>query len=85
MLRELGPIQRVLFLATIGAALVGVFLYLVLHVDPTVLFIVSAIGILGLAWVVGLSTERSDQRAASPERAFSTALWESRTSAVSRT
>jgi Ca2+:H+ antiporter len=58
VLRELGPIQRVLFLATIGAALVGVFLDLVLHVDPTVLFIVSAIGILGLAWVVGLSTER---------------------------
>jgi len=58
VLRELGPIQRVLFLATIGAALVGVLLDLVFHVDPTVLFIVSAIGILGLAWVVGLSTER---------------------------
>jgi Ca2+:H+ antiporter len=30
----------------------------VVHVDPTILFIVSAIGILGLAWVVGLATER---------------------------
>ena len=29
-----------------------------LHADPTVVFIVAAVGILGLAWVVGLSTER---------------------------
>ena len=58
MLRELGPVRASSSSGPSGVALVGVVLDVVLHVDPTVLFIVSAIGILGLAWVVGLSTER---------------------------
>ena len=29
-----------------------------LHADESVIFVVAAVGILGLAWVVGLSTER---------------------------
>jgi len=58
VLRDLGPVARVLFVAAFLVAVAGVVLDVVVHVDPTVLFIVSAIGILGLAWVVGLSTER---------------------------
>jgi Ca2+:H+ antiporter len=58
VLRELGPVARVIFVATLVMAVAAVVLDVVVHVDPTVLFIVSAIGILGLAWVVGLSTER---------------------------
>jgi len=58
VLRDLGPIARVLFVVAFLVAVVGVVLDVVVHVDPTVLFIVSAIGILGLAWVVGLATER---------------------------
>src|SRR5512137_448412 len=58
VLRDLGPIARVLFVATILVAIGGVVLDVVFHVDPTVLFIVSAVGILGLAWLVGLATER---------------------------
>ena len=37
---------------------VTIVLRFVVSVDDTVLFVVSAIGILGLAWTVGLSTER---------------------------
>jgi Ca2+:H+ antiporter len=58
VLRDLGPIARVLFVVAFLVAVFGVVLDVVVHVDPTVLFIVSAIGILGLAWVVGLATER---------------------------
>ncbi len=58
VLRELGPVARVLFVVTLLVAVGGVFLDLVVHVDPTVLFVVSAVGILGLAWMVGLATER---------------------------
>jgi len=58
VLRELGPVGRVLFVVILLVALGAVVLDLVVHVDPTVLFVVSAVGILGLAWVVGLSTER---------------------------
>jgi Ca2+:H+ antiporter len=58
VLRELGPVARVLFLVALAVAVGGVILDLVVHVDPTVLFVVSAVGILGLAWIVGLSTER---------------------------
>ena len=39
-------------------SLVAIILDFGLHADPTVLFVVSAAAILGLAWVVGLSTER---------------------------
>ena len=36
----------------------AVVLDFVLHVDQTVIFVVSALAILGLAWVIGLATER---------------------------
>ena len=40
------------------SSLAAIVLDFGLHADPTVLFVVSAAAILGLAWVVGLSTER---------------------------
>ena len=58
ILGPLGPTTRIFLVATLVIALVAIFLDLVLHADPTILFIASAGAILGLAWVVGLSTER---------------------------
>ena len=45
-------------LATLAIAVVAIVLEVVFHVEGTPLFLVSALGILGLAWVVGLATER---------------------------
>jgi Ca2+:H+ antiporter len=58
VLGVLSPVARVALVATLLVSVVGIVMRFVLDVDPTVLFIVSAIGILGLAWIVGLSTER---------------------------
>jgi Ca2+:H+ antiporter len=58
ILGPLGPTTRIFLVATLVIALAAIFLDLILHADPTILFIVSAAAILGLAWVVGLSTER---------------------------
>ena len=49
---------RVAVVATVAIALAGIVLDFALHADPTLVFIVAAVGILGLAWIVGLSTER---------------------------
>jgi Ca2+:H+ antiporter len=57
----LGPLSmmaRIALVATMVVAVVAVALDYVFHLDPTLLFIISAAAILGLAWVVGLSTER---------------------------
>jgi Ca2+:H+ antiporter len=58
ILGALSPIGRVILLATVGAALVAAVLDFALHAEPTVVFVVAAAAILGLAWVVGLATER---------------------------
>ena len=58
ILGQLSPVGRAFLLGTVVVSLAAIVLDFVLHVDETVLFIVSAAGILGLAWVVGLSTER---------------------------
>ena len=58
ILGPLGPTTRIFLVATVVIALGAIFLDLILHADPTILFIASAAAILGLAWVVGLSTER---------------------------
>ena len=58
VLGQLSPIGRAFLLGTVAVSLVAIVLDFGLHVDKTVLFVVSAAGILGLAWVVGLSTER---------------------------
>ena len=58
ILGALSPIARALVLATVGISIVTVILDWALGADPTVTFVMSAIAILGLAWLVGLSTER---------------------------
>src|SRR5215210_2051220 len=57
-LAELPPVARVALVATVVVSVVGIVMRFALSVDPTILFVVSAVGILGLAWTVGLSTER---------------------------
>ncbi len=58
ILGQLSPVGRAFLLGTVAVSLVAIVLDFGFHVDETVLFLVSAAGILGLAWVVGLSTER---------------------------
>jgi len=58
ILGQLSPFAAVSLVATVVVSLAAIVLDFGLHADATVLFIVSAAAILGLAWVVGLSTER---------------------------
>ena len=58
ILGQLTPLAAVVLVGTVVLSLIAIVLDFGLHADPTVLFIVSAAAILGLAWVVGLSTER---------------------------
>jgi Ca2+:H+ antiporter len=51
-------LARVSLIATVAISVVAIVLDFVLHADKTILFVTSAAAILGLAWVVGLSTER---------------------------
>jgi len=58
VLGELSTLARVSLLITLGLSLITIVLDFGLHIDQTALFVLSAASILGLAWVVGLSTER---------------------------
>ena len=58
ILGQLSMLARLSLLATIAVSLAAIVLDFGLHADPTILFVVSGAAILGLAWVVGLSTER---------------------------
>ena len=58
VLGELSTFARVFLLVTLVASLIAIALDFGLHADKNLIFIVSAVAILGLAWVVGLSTER---------------------------
>ena len=58
VLGQLSPAARVAVLATVAVSLAAIVLDFGLHIDKTLLFVIAAVGILGLAWVVGLSTER---------------------------
>ena len=58
VLGALSPLARIFLIATIVASAVAVFLDFGLHASSTVVFIAAGAAILGLAWVVGLSTER---------------------------
>jgi Ca2+:H+ antiporter len=58
VLGQLSTLARVSLLVTIALSLITIVLDFGLHVEPTALFVLSAASILGLAWVVGLSTER---------------------------
>ena len=58
ILGALTPLGRIMLVATVLLSLAAIVLDFGLHADPTLLFVLSATAILGLAWVVGLSTER---------------------------
>ena len=58
ILGQLSMLSRVFLIGTVVLSIVAIVLDFGLHADSTVLFVVSAAAILGLAWVVGLSTER---------------------------
>jgi Ca2+:H+ antiporter len=58
ILGPLGQMTRIFLVATVVVAIATILLDYVFHADETLLFIVAAAAILGLAWVVGLSTER---------------------------
>ena len=55
----LSPFARGFLLFTLVASVVAIILDFGLHADETVVFVAAAAAILGLAWVVGISTERS--------------------------
>ena len=58
ILGQLSPLSRIFLIFTVVLSIAAIILDFGLHADSTLLFIVSAAAILGLAWVVGLSTER---------------------------
>jgi Ca2+:H+ antiporter len=58
ILGQLSPFARVALLVTLAVSLVAIVLDFGIHASESVVFVVAAIAILGLAWVVGLSTER---------------------------
>ena len=58
VLDKLSPTSRMALIVTLLMSALGIALDFGVHADKNVVFIVSAIAILGLAWVVGLSTER---------------------------
>jgi len=58
ILGELSPLGRVSVVVTLGVSLVAILLDIGVHAPEALVFVVSGVAILGLAWVVGLSTER---------------------------
>jgi Ca2+:H+ antiporter len=58
ILGQLSPLAAISLVVTVLVSIAAIVLDYGLHADPTVLFLTSAAAILGLAWVVGLSTER---------------------------
>jgi Ca2+:H+ antiporter len=58
ILGPLSPPIRLTILATLAVCAVTAYLEFVAHADATLVFVVAAASILGLAWTVGLSTER---------------------------
>jgi Ca2+:H+ antiporter len=58
ILRELSPIGRGVLLATVTVSVLAIAMEWVLGLSGTPIFVASAVAILGLAYVIGLSTER---------------------------
>ena len=58
ILGQLPPYARVAVLVTLAVSVVALVLDFGLHASETVIFLTAAVAILGLAWIVGLSTER---------------------------
>ncbi|MBA3234492.1 MAG: calcium/proton exchanger [Chloroflexi bacterium] len=55
---QLSPLSGAFLIGTVVLSVAAIVLDFGLHADPTLLFVVAGAAILGLAWVVGLSTER---------------------------
>lgn len=58
VLGAMTPLARLFLVATLAVSAVAVIADFVLALDPTVVFVIAAVAILGLAWLVGLATER---------------------------
>ena len=59
ILGPLPPFARIALLLTLAISVVTIVLDFILHFEnEIVLFVLAGVGILGLAWVVGLATER---------------------------
>ena len=58
ILGPLSPIGRIALIITVVASVAAIVLDFGLHANQNLIFVVAAAAILGLAWVVGLSTER---------------------------
>ncbi len=58
VLREMTAFGRAVLLATLAVSLAAIAMEYLLRIHGAPLFIVSAIGILGLAYIVGVATER---------------------------
>src|SRR6476620_2583833 len=58
ILGQLSMLSRVFLIATVVLSIATIILDFGLHADETILFVLAAAGILGLAWIVGLATER---------------------------
>jgi Cys-tRNA synthase (O-phospho-L-seryl-tRNA:Cys-tRNA synthase) len=56
ILGALSTPARAFLLGTVAVSLVAIILDFVIGAGDTALFVVAAVGILGLAWTVGLST-----------------------------
>ncbi len=55
---QLSPLSGAFLIGTVVLSIAAIVLDFGLHADATLLFVISGAAILGLAWVVGLSTER---------------------------
>jgi Ca2+:H+ antiporter len=58
LIAALSPVGRAVFVATFATSAVAVAMGWLLRITGTPIFLVSALGILGLAYVVGTATER---------------------------
>jgi Ca2+:H+ antiporter len=58
ILGQLSRLAAISLVVTVLLSLVAIVLDFGMHADESLLFVLSAAAILGLAWVVGLSTER---------------------------
>ena len=58
VLGVLSPISRIAVVVTVVVSIVAIVLDFGAHADKTVIFITAAVAILGLAWLVGVATER---------------------------
>lgn len=58
ILRDMTPLGRIVLVLTLLVSVAAIVMEWVLHIEGTPIFVVSALGILGLAYVVGAATER---------------------------